>query len=589
LLKSELAVELPNGSISLGLTVDAVSRESRFKGSSRGGTGAIAPFLGTNAQAWLAFAAFRSPARLHFDGRLRLPPWGDSWSARRDELLSSLEASGKLETDAGTIHDVSFSSIALPFAVTNLGWRLPAITITRSEGTLEGHALLDQRTGDFTGVVRSGIDLLALKAAYSEPRPKIFEWCQLEVPARIDARLGGNLRDFATFHAIADVALTNVIFRGVPVKACVTQVMYTNRFLSILRPEVWREGEHAMADGIGIDLKHPRLFLTNAVGRLAPRAVTKMIGPLTDRAVAPFVFDVPPQAKAEGSVPLGETDGTENMHFEIEGGPFRWQVFNLEQIKSSLFWRGNTLLVTNVQGRWHGAEVRGWTHFDFSPKDTDYFSFYLRLTNVNLRAALKDLQPGKTNKVEGTVAGELHVTSANTKDWKSWQGYGQAYMTNGMLWEIPLFGVFSPVLNAFFPGLGSSRARHALATYQITNSVIHTDDLEIRATKMRMKYAGTVDFEQRVAGTMEAELFRDLPAVGFLFSKLLWPVTKLFEYEISGTLENPKTKQRYMAANLFRLPFAPINTLKDLFNQGLNQGEQSPTAPTPVPPAKRPE
>jgi len=187
------------------------------------------------------------------------------------------------------------------------------------------------------------------------------------------------------------------------------------------------------------------------------------------------------------------------------------------------------------------------------------------------------------------VAGELHVTSANTKDWKSWQGYGQAYMTNGMLWEIPLFGVFSPVLNAFFPGLGSSRARHALATYQITNSVIHTDDLEIRATKMRMKYAGTVDFEQRVAGTMEAELFRDLPAVGFLFSKLLWPVTKLFEYGISGTLENPKTKQRYMAANLFRLPFAPINTLKDLFNQGLNEGEQSPTAPTPAPPAKRPE
>ena len=590
-LKYEAAVELPNGSISLASILDAASRESRFQVSSRLATGVIAPFLGTNARSWLAHLTLQSPARLQVDGRLRLPPWGDSWAVHQDRLLSSLEASGKLETDAGAIHGVNFSSIVAPFALTNLAWRLPALAMARPEGALEVDASLDQRTGDFAGVVRSGIDWLALKAAFAEPRPGIFAWCQLEVPARIDARLGGNWRDFSTFHAAGDVALTNVAFRGVPVKACVTQIIYTNRFLSILRPQVWREGEYAIADGIGIDLGRPRLFLTNAVGRLAPRAITTMIGPLTDRAVAPFVFEVPPLATAEGSIPLGGTDDTENLHFEIEGGPFHWQVFNLEQIKGSLFWRGKSLLVTNVQGRWHGADVQGWTHFDFSPRNTDYFSFYTRVTNANLRAVLKELQPAKTNKVEGIVAGELHVTNANTKDWKSWQGYGQAQLTNGLLWEIPLFGVFSPVLNAFFPGLGSSRARHATATYQITNSVILTTNLEIRATAMRMKYDGTVDFEQRVAGTMEAELLRDLPALGYLFSKLLWPVTKLFEYEIGGTLENPKTKQRYLLSNLFTLPFAPIKTLKELFNQGLNQQEKPPDAraPSPVPPARQPE
>jgi hypothetical protein len=590
-LKSELVAELPNGSLSLGSTVDAVSRDSQFKVASRLESRAVAPFLSTNARAWLAFASLQSPARLKAEGRLRLPPWGDSWAAHQDELLESLEAAGKLETDAGSIHDVSFASIALPFAVTNLDWRLPAVTIRRPEGALEADASVNQRTGEFAGVVHSGIDLLALKAAFAEPRPKVFAWCQLGVPARIEARLRGNVRDWATFAATGEVGLTNVTFRGVPVQACTTRVTYTNRFLSILRPQVWREGEYGVADGVGIDLTRPRLFLTNAVGRIALRAITKMIGPLTDRAVAPFVFDVPPQAMAEGSVPLGETDGTENMHFEIEGGPFHWRVFHLEQIKGSLFWRGDTLVVTNVQGRWHGAEVQGWTHFDFSAKETDYFSLYTRVTNANLRAVLKDLQPGKASKVEGTVAGDLHVTSANTKDWKSWQGYGHAQMTNGLLWEIPLFGVFSPALNTFFPGLGNSRARHAMAAYEITNSVIHTTNLEIRATKMRMNYEGTVDFEQRVTGTMEASLFRDLPVIGVLVSKALWPVTKLFEYEISGTLENPKTRQRYLASNLFMLPFAPIKTLKDLFNQGLNPGEKPPDAraPTPVPPARQPE
>src|SRR6185436_7277597 len=103
-------------------------------------------------------------------------------------------------------------------------------------------------------------------------------------------------------------------------------------------------------------------------------------------------------------------------------------------------------------------------------------------------------------QVEGLFSGELRVTSADTHNWNSWQGYGQAQLTNGLLWNIPVFGVFSPVLNAFVPGLGNSRARHATATYHITNSVIHSDDLVIRGGALRMNYEGSVDFDLRVNG-----------------------------------------------------------------------------------------
>jgi hypothetical protein len=179
---------------------------------------------------------------------------------------------------------------------------------------------------------------------------------------------------------------------------------------------------------------------------------------------------------------------------------------------------------------------------------------------------------------------------------KSWQGYGHAQLTNGLLWEIPLFGVFSPVLNAFFPGLGNSRARHAITTYEITNGIIYSKDLEIRATAMRMKYQGSVDFDGHVDGRMEAELLRDLPAFGFLISKVFWPVTKLFEYKITGTLENPKTEQLYAISKLFILPFAPIKTIKDILNQDFSQPPgmlpkllEPPATPAPKPEEKPPQ
>jgi hypothetical protein len=394
----------------------------------------------------------------------------------------------------------------------------------------------------------------------------VFAFFALSEPPYVDAGVRGNWRDFAKFSAVANVALTNAVFRGQAVKACLARVIYTNKFLSILEPVVIREGEQGIAAGIGIDLTRPRLFLTNAVGRLAPRAVTKSINPVVDRTLAPFTFDLPPDARVEGSVPLGTSDKTENMRFEIDGGAFHWLHFHLEKARATLLWRGDTLTITNFQGRWYGADVKGSAHFKFTPKGQgDLFSFHLRVDGGDLRPVLRDLEPDKNSKVEGKVSGDLFITHADTDDWKSWQGYGHASLTNGLLWDFPLLGVFSPILNTIMPGLGNSRARRATATYTISNSVIYSKDLEIRATAMRMNYSGSVDFDQNVDGIMEAELLRDLPAVGFLISKVLWPVTKVFEYKITGTLANPKTHERYLIPRILLMPLHPIKTLKDLF------------------------
>ena len=69
-----------------------------------------------------------------------------------------------------------------------------------------------------------------------------------------------------------------------------------------------------------------------------------------------------------------------------------------------------------------------------------------------------------------------------------------------------MFGVFSPLLNSIVPGLGNSRAKQATATFAITNSVIVSHDLDIRATAMRMNFKGAIDFDGKIDGRIEAEL-----------------------------------------------------------------------------------
>jgi hypothetical protein len=579
LLELTATADNPQASARLESSLQTDLREVRFRGGARSFPSLLAPLFGTNAVTWAKLCRFEAPPRLEVDGRLQLPPWTNRVPDWNRDLWPTLQASGRLESEGGECRGVQWQAAQIPFAVTNLSWTVPGLIVSRPEGMLRVAGKANQRTGSFEASLQSDVNWLALRTAFPATNQQgVFNFFKVSLPPSLRGVARGNWHDWSQLEGDLHLALTNFAFREQTVQACTADLKYRNRFLSILRPRVWREGEAAEADGIGIDLVENRLFLTNAVGRLSVRAITRCIGPITDRAVAPYVFDRAPFARVEGTVPLGRSDGTENMHFEINGGPFHWQRFNLEEIKATLFWRGDSLALTNMEGRWQGADVNGWANFDFRPRNTDLFNFFVRVDGLDLRRVLRDLQPGKTNKVEGTMSGELNVTSADTHDWLSWQGYGHAFLTNGLLWDTPVFSMFSPILNAFVPGLGNSRARHATATYQITNSVIYSHDLVIRGTALRMNYRGSVDFDKRLDGRMEAELLRDMPAFGFLFSKLLWPVTKLFDYEVSGTLDQPKIKELYLLSRIIMMPLHPLKTLKDFMNleERLKQKEPAP-------------
>ncbi len=84
---------------------------------------------------------------------------------------------------------------------------------------------------------------------------------------------------------------------------------------------------------------------------------------------------------------------------------------------------------------------------------------------------------------------------------------------------------------------------------------------------------------------VEAGLLRNTPLLGPLVSTVLWPVTKLFEYKVSGTLGEPKAEPVYLVPKVvllpFQLPFHPIRTLKGLLPE--DQGASRTNAPAGAP------
>ncbi len=327
----------------------------------------------------------------------------------------------------------------------------------------------------------------------------------------------------------------------------------------------------ARADSVTLDFNARRIYFTNIFSFADPQPVARAIGPKTGMLVEPYHFLATPTAIVNGRIPLGPMNepaelADVDMRFDIiKGGPFAWLRLKTTNIIGTLHWQGQTLLLTNVLAAFYGGTGTGHADFDFRvPHEGADYHYAVGVTNVNLHLLAADLT-GPTNHLEGTLAGFILVTNASTEDWRTMSGLGQVSLRDGLLWDIPIFSILSPVLNAFSPGLGNSRATEASARFVVTNGVIYSDSLVIHSMMTRLDYVGAIDLKDaNVNAHVTAQLLRNTWVVGPLVSTVLWPVSKLFEYRVTGPLNDPRSEPIYVLPKLLLLPLHPIRTLQEI-------------------------
>ena len=532
----------------------------------------LAPLLTAGAQRWLAPFAWEKPPELKGDASLVLPAWTNSEPDWRAEVQPTLQLQGEVKLEhGGAYREVAFAAAQSHILYSNMVWRLSDLTVARPEGSLEAVLDASDRTKDFHFHIGSTLDLRALRPLLEPEQQKGFDYFTYAKPPVIDAEVWGRWHDPERTGFKGRVALTNFTFRGETATGFQAALQYTNRFLQVIHPRLQRGAQQISADGLGADFLAQKLYVTNGVSTAEPMVVARAIGAHIARAVEPYHFTQPPVAHVHGIIPMhGEEDA--DLHFDLAGGPFEWWRFHVLQVAGHLHWQGQHLTLTNVQFEFYGGQATGSAHFDFSPREETDYQFALFATDALLQPLTADLFH-RTNHLEGKLSATLVVTNASTANMQSWNGHGNLSLRDGLIWDIPIFGVFSGVLNGMMPGLGSSRANAGTCSFIITNGVIRSDDLDIRSTGMRLEYQGTVSFQGQVKARVEAWPLRDMPLFGQVFSLALWPFTKLFEYKVTGSLGEPKTEPVFTVSKVmllpFQFPFHPFRTLKGLLPEDL--------------------
>jgi hypothetical protein len=420
------------------------------------------------------------------------------------------------------------------------------------------------------------------------PERRTLAFFKFTQPPKLQAQLLGRWHNRESIGFSGHVTATNFTFRGEQCDEFSGSLDYTNRFLHFSQVQVRQGSQIVSAPAGGYDPIGHAVFVTNATSNMDPDLITRVIGPKTREAIEPYRFATPPTVRVNGRLPTRDVK-TADAKFEITGTDFRYWKFQTPAVSGDVVWRDNSVTITNVQASFYNGRLQWQGFLDFAGKTGTHFRFNGKVSGADLKPLMQDLVPS-TNQFGGTLNGSVDITSGNSADWKSWFGFGEARLSKGFLWNIPVFGFLSSWLNKISPGLGNNPATDASGTFKIEHSVIHTRDLEIKSPALRLQYEGSVDFDGNVDARVRAELLRDVGWVGRAVSIVLWPISKILEYKVTGSLNHPKSEPLHIPEVLL-LPFQPVRKLKELMSPEPPRASPNPnSAPVPAPesaPAKK--
>jgi hypothetical protein len=541
---TNLDIALYGGHFAGRLGLDVATREVKTDVGVDFDADQVSHLLTSSAKSWLGQFEWEKPPKIAAGARLVLPDWSHPAPDWWDAVLPTLQIAGSFSVGPASYRGLRVSSAQSTFTYSNEVWNLPRLRATRPEGDLLLDYTGSDETGDYLFVGDSGMDPAIARPLLPARQQSLLDEVSFTEPPQIHAEVRGRWGQRGSTAFTARLKATNFTVRGEKVASLAVAVEYTNMLARFTDGELLQDGGRLAAGLVEADFAAKKVSLSNVVSALDPEAVLRALGPLAPGWLKTLTFDTPPTVGAAGSFVPGDPMATD-IRFTVDARNFHEANLTAEKITGGVNWTGETVAVTNLSADLYGGGLSGWSVFDYGTHEGTDVRGKITLSKIQLPLLVRAWS-AKSNNLEGVLNGGVEVAAGNTKDEKSWRATGKVIVSQARLWDIKIFGMFSPILNAIVPGAGDSRAYQASADFVVTNAMLDTDNLEIRSTGFRLIYHGTLDSKKRLDARAEALLLRNTPVVGPLISFVFSPLSKLFEYKIGGTLNAPTFKPLFI-------------------------------------------
>jgi hypothetical protein len=441
------------------------------------------------------------------------------------ETGSVPELSGTVETGALEFRTVQFQSIQFTFRNHGPEVKVWAAKIMTTEGQLTGHGQYHIESSDFSYELDSTLDPHKLLPLMTPVMRQIVDPSWFETPPHIVASVSGDFVDPDAFAYDAQVDANGCSYRGVRLKSASAKLQLRRSRLDARDVILAREEGELRGTLLSDFNNHQVSFDIQTTAN--PTEMAPLLGPKAAQTMSAYRFGPHTEAKARGMVDLDEPANSA-WTAQVANDGFSYWKFTADHATANLTFTNNSLSIDGFDADFYGGKLRGSASFAMTNSVTYQFDFNTDHCDVHkLLSAIR----GKESQVSGALSGHAQLTGLGS-DLAALRGKGNLEITDGVLWEMPLFGIFSHIMDGVSPGLGQTKATSAKGTFTVEYQQAKTDDLQVAAGVFTLRGRGWVGFDGKLDFRIDAQFMRSVPLINIPG----WFIGKIFEYKVGGTL-----------------------------------------------------
>lgn len=417
----------------------------------------------------------------------------------------------------------------------------------KDQGPVKGTAWFRLDTKEYGVDCDTAASPYALDPVWNRNQSNVVHTFGFSTPPRGQLKMTGVADNPKLFRLDGHVWGTNVTRYGVPVDYVESDVSVTT---GVLRLEslvvVRKEGRAEGRAAINFDF---HAVDADAVSTIDAHALARMIDPKVEKTLRQYRFEGRTRVVGKGHVDYQDPRGTDFEAFvEGERMGLKWALadrgsFHLRAV-------GTDLTFSRVEGEIYGGRFSGEASFHSVHRPACPYEISGSLQGVRFRdlvTAMREVE--KPEPYEGLLSGRA-TFSGLLNNGPSVIGEGQVQIKKGQLFQIPLFGGLSQYLSRIYPGLGFATQTDFAGSFTIRDSACHSVDAELLGAVLSVRGEGRYGFDESVDFNVQVMLLRQ-GTVASVLRLVTFPVTKLLEFHLGGSLEKPRWR--------------PINLPKEMF------------------------
>ncbi len=284
-----------------------------------------------------------------------------------------------------------------------------------------------------------------------------------------------------------------------------------------------------------------------------PRAVAQIIGPFMKRVTDRFRFGGPVSITASGTA--GYIDEKKNdIDVDIQAEQLGWKKFVSDQCSLNVLAKGDNIAITNIHGTVYGGTIDGSVSiYPLQGKTNRQYKVQAKADDVDFGLLICAIKGQSSDVYKGRLSADVCLQGeVGDNSRKSVKGEGNIKIGDSRFFRFPLFNGLSDVLITFVPGMSLvMRRTDAKASLVIRDEKIYSDDIIIEGDLMSLKGKGDYSFDGDLNFDVQFVLLRRYSIIGVVIEFVTFPVSKTFEFRLSGSLESPHWAPIYLPKEMF--------------------------------------